>query len=89
MYSRLRDMLKLGDDTVESALVDRDFNSADLFFEEREGAFAKRVTTYIRGLRRATGEELRRSPRENKSKLKELIEQAKQTIVIVDAILKS
>ncbi len=87
---RLRDMLKLGDDTVESALVDRDFNSADLFFEERrEGAFAKRVTTYIRGLRRATGEELRQNPRENKSKLKELIEQAKQTIVIVDAILKS
>ena len=57
-------MLKLGDDTVESALVDGDFNSADLFFEERrEGAFAKRVTTYIRGLRRATGEELGNLPR--------------------------
>jgi hypothetical protein len=46
----LRDMLKLGDECVESALVDRDFDSAEMQFEQkREGTFAKRVASYTRG----------------------------------------
>src|SRR5947208_2576415 len=82
---RLRDMLKLSDEAIEGALIDRDFDSADLFFEERrEGVLAKRIGSYIRGLKRVTGEELSQSPRENKAKLQELIAQAKKTIVLVD-----
>lgn len=86
---RLRDMLKLGDDGVESALVDRDFDSADLQFEEkREGTFAKRVASYTRGLKRVTGDELGQNPKENKSKVVELIDQAKKTVLLLDALLK-
>lgn len=76
---RLREMLKLEDESVESALVDRDFDAADVFFEEkREGTFAKRVASYTRGLKRVTGDELGQNPHENKSKVTELITQAKK-----------
>jgi hypothetical protein len=86
---RLRDMLKLRDENIESALVDRDFDSADLFFEEkRKGALAKRIASYTRGLKRITSDELADNPKENKAKLTELIEQAKKTIVFIDALLK-
>lgn len=86
---RLRDMLKLGDENVESALLDRDFDSADLQFEEkREGSFAKRVASYTRGLKRVTGDELGENPKENKTKVLDLIEQAKKTLLLLDALLK-
>lgn len=86
---RLRDMLKLEDGDVESALLDRDFDSADLFFEEkREGDFAKRIASYTRGLKRATSDELGDNPRENKARLTELIEQARKTLILVEALLK-
>ena len=85
---RLRDMLKLKDETIEGALKDRDFDSADLLFEERrEGTFAKRIASYTRGLKRATTDELTNNPRENKTKLTELIEQATKTIKLLDALL--
>jgi hypothetical protein len=87
---RLRDMLKLGDEAVEGALVDRDFDSADLLFEEkRAGAFAKRVASYTRGLKRATTDELADNPKENKTQLSQLATQTKNTLVLVDAILKA
>ncbi len=86
---RLRDMLKLEDESVESALLDRDFDSADLQFEEkREGTFAKRVASYTRGLKRVTGDELGENPKENKAKILDLIEQAKKTLLLLDALLK-
>jgi hypothetical protein len=87
---RLRDMLKLRDETIDGALIDRDFDSADLLFEEkRAGTFAKRVAQYIRGLKRATTDELADNPKENKTQLNRLIVQAKSTLVLVDAILRS
>jgi len=86
---RLRDMLKLEDESIQSALVDRDFVSADLQFEEkREGSFAKRVASYTRALKRVTGEELGEDPQENKAKVLELIEQAKKILIILEALLK-
>ena len=86
---RLRDMLKLGEESVESALNDRDFDSADLLFEERrEGTFAKRVAGYTRGLSRVTGAELGENPREIKTRLLKLLEQTQKTVRLVDALLK-
>jgi len=86
----LRDMLKLEDESIESALLDRDFDSADLQFEgKREGTFAKRVASYTRGLRRVTGDELEENPKENKAKINELIEQGKKTLLLLDALLKA
>jgi hypothetical protein len=85
----LRDMLKLGDEGVESALVDRDFDSAEMQFEQkREGTFAKRVASYTRGLKRVTGEELSQTPKENKAKVSELLAQAQKTLVLLDALIK-
>jgi AraC-like DNA-binding protein len=85
----LRDMLKIGDEGIESALLDRDFDSADLQFEEkREGTFAKRVASYTRGLKRVTGDELGQNPKENKAKVLELVDQAKKTLLLLDALLK-
>jgi AraC-like DNA-binding protein len=86
---RLREMLKLEDESIESALTDRDFDSADLLFEEkREGTFAKRLASYTRGLKRVTGDELGQNPKENKRKLTELIDQATKTKLLVEALLK-
>jgi hypothetical protein len=86
---RLRDMLKLHDEGIESALLDRDFNSADLQFEEkREGTFAKRVASYTRGLKRVTGEELSQNPKEIKAKVQELTDQAKNVLLLLDALIK-
>jgi predicted DNA-binding antitoxin AbrB/MazE fold protein len=85
----LRDMLKLGDEGVESALVDRDFDSAEMQFEQkREGTFVKRVASYTRGLKRVTGEELSQTPKENKAKVSELLAQAQKTLVLLDALIK-
>jgi hypothetical protein len=82
-------MLKLEDESVESALLDRDFDSADLQYEEkREGTFAKRVASYTRGLKRVTGEELGENPSENKAKVVALIEQANKTLLLLGALLK-
>ena len=86
---RLREMLKLEDEGVESALTDRDFDSADLLYEgKREGTFAKRIASYTRGLKRVTGDELGENPKENKAKLTDLIEQANKTMLLLDALLK-
>lgn len=86
---RLREMLKLDDENIQSALIDRDFDSADLLFEEkREGTFAKRLASYTRGLKRVTGDELNDNPKENKKKLNELIDQAKNTMLLLDAVIK-
>jgi hypothetical protein len=86
----LRDMLKLRDENIESALMENDFDAADLLFEEkRKGALAKRIASYTRGLKRITSEDLADSPKENKARLTELIEQARKTIVLLDALLRS
>jgi hypothetical protein len=86
---RLRDMLKLRDQSIEDALEDREFDSADLLFEEkREGTFAKRIASYTRGLKRVTSDELSESPRDNKTKLTELVEQAQKLIILLDALLR-
>lgn len=84
---RLRDMLKLGDPLIEDALHDRDFDSAEILFEERkEGTFAKRIASYTRGLKRVTSDELSENPNENRKRLDELIKQAQKTIKILEAL---
>jgi hypothetical protein len=86
---QLRDMLKLRDQSIQDALDDRDFDSADLLFQEKkEGDFAKRIASYTRSLKRVTSDELTDNPRENKTRLTELIEQAKTTIKMLDPFLK-
>jgi hypothetical protein len=84
---RMRDMLKLEDEGIDNALLDRDFDSADLQFDgKREGSFAKRVASYTRGLKRVTGDELGENPKENKAKINELIEQSRKTLTILEAL---
>jgi len=86
---RLRDMLKLDDESISNAILDHDFKSADVLFEERrEGTFAKRVAAYTRGLKRVTTDELSQNPKENKARVKELIDQAQYTLILVEAALK-
>jgi hypothetical protein len=86
---RLRDMLKLRDDMIEEALLDKDFDSADLLFEERrQGVLAKRIASFTRSLKRVTSDELEDNPVETKAKLNELIEQARKTILLLDALTK-
>lgn len=60
---KLRDMLKLNDPLVEEALQDSNFNSAEILYEERkEGELSKKITSFIRMLRRTSTEELTESP---------------------------
>jgi hypothetical protein len=59
-----------------------------MFEEKREGTFAKRVASYTRGLKRVTGDELGKNPKENKLKVVELIDQAEKTVLLLDALLK-
>ena len=73
----LKDMLDLDDPDIKEALDAREFETADALFEQRkEGKFAKRVKSYVRGLRNATSAELQEGARENRARLDELIEQA-------------
>jgi hypothetical protein len=86
---RLRDMLKLKDESIEGALTDRDFDSADLLFEERkEGTFAKRISSYTRGLKRVTAEELTENTIEIRLRLNELIQQAERIALLLKGMLK-
>jgi hypothetical protein len=86
---QLKDMLKLKDPSIEAALEDREFDSAELLFrEKRQGDFSKRILAYINGLKRVTTEELTERARENKTHLNQLIEQAQKIIKLLDALLK-
>lgn len=74
---RLRDIIKLSDPDVLGALSDRHFDEAELLYEsKKEGEFAKRLTSYIRGLKRATVSDLRKNPTENQRLLRQLVEEA-------------
>lgn len=85
---KLREMLKLQDSVVLEALEDKDFETAELLFEERkEGSFARRIGSYTKGLRRVTTAELGDNPDENKARLDDLIAQAQKTIRLIDALL--
>lgn len=84
----LRDMLKLKDESIESAIEDRDFVAAAVMFEDKkEGSFVKRVAAFTRTLKRVTGDELEANPAESKAKLLELSEQVKKTVRLLDALL--
>jgi len=87
---RLRDMLKLEDEEIEGALLDRDFDAADISYEQkREGTFAKRVASFTRTLKRVTGEELQTNTAENIARLRELEDQVKLTSKILTALSRS
>ncbi|CAD6876208.1 hypothetical protein [Methylomonas fluvii] len=47
---RLRDMLKLDDVTIEESLIDRDFKSAEILFEERKEGLCPRKSPALRGV---------------------------------------
>lgn len=85
---KLRDMLKLGEASIEEALEARDFKSANLLYEERrEGNFAKRIANYTRGLKNVNADEISHNPGENKRKITQLIEQAKIILKLLDALV--
>lgn|SRR3990167_570588 len=86
---RLRDVLKLEDEAIQEALLDRDFDSADLLYEQKkEGDFAKRVASYTRALKRVTANELQSNSRENLRKLDELLAQVEVTIALTKTFSK-
>jgi hypothetical protein len=86
---RLRDMLRLGDEDIMGAVLDRQFETADMLFEDRkQGVFAKRIQSYIRGVRRATTSELAQNPEENQNLLKQLQIAAQTAIDLIDGILR-
>jgi hypothetical protein len=75
----LRDMLKLGDEDIVGALADKQFDSAELLYEDRRtGKLAKRLTSYIRSLRRISASELMQDAKEHKRLLDELIAQSQR-----------
>jgi hypothetical protein len=49
---------------------------------------AKRIASFTRSLKRVTSDELEDNPVETKAKLNELIEQARKTILLLDALTK-
>lgn len=77
----LRDILKLSDRDIDECLIDKDFETANNLYQERkEGDFAKRLRSYIRGIRNVTSAELSENAVENTKRLKELIKQAENTL---------
>lgn len=86
---QLRDMLKLDDDIVVGALEDRDFDRAELLFHERrEGAFTRRISSYVRGLRRVTSEELMQNPKQIKVALDDLTNESQKILKLVEGFLR-
>lgn len=83
---RLRDILRLEDASIEEAILDRDFKSAEIIFEERkEGTLAKKIGQFARTLKRAPTEELISSP-EVLEKLKELQKQVEKMLKVTEAL---
>lgn len=83
---RLREMLKLEDSSVLEALSDRDFRSAEIFFEERkEGELPKKIAMFTRTLKRTTTDDLTESP-ETQQKLEELKVQVTKMLAIINAL---
>jgi hypothetical protein len=83
---RLREMLKLEDSSVLEALSDRDFRSAEIFFEERkEGELPKKIAMFTRTLKRTTTDDLTESP-ETQQKLEELKIQVTKMLAIINAL---
>ncbi|WP_127646221.1 hypothetical protein [Pseudomonas putida] len=83
---RLREMLKLEDSSVLEALADRDFRSAEIFFEERkEGELSKKIAMFIRTLKRTPTDDLIESP-ETKQKLEELKGQVTRMLAVINAL---
>lgn len=82
---RLRDMLKIEDESIEEALLDRDFKNAEILYEERkEGTLARKLATFTRSLKRTTSDDLN-SP-ETKEKLEELLAQVQRMLKVIDAL---
>lgn len=83
---RLREMLKLEDSSVLEALGDRDFRSAEIFFEERkEGELPKKIAMFTRTLKRTTTDDLTESP-ETQQKLEELKVQVTKMLAVINAL---
>ncbi|AJG19138.1 hypothetical protein RR42_m1741 [Cupriavidus basilensis] len=83
---RLRDMLRLEDPTIVESLLDRDFKSAEILFEERkEGALPKKIASFTRTLKRTTTEDLTDSP-ETEARLLELHKQVTKMLSMIKAL---
>lgn len=84
---RLRDMLSLNDPLVEEALMDRNFKSAEIIFEERrEGLLPKRLLQMLKTLKRTTTEDLQNQPDETEAALTELGSQVARMLKIIKAL---
>lgn len=84
---RLRDMLTLGDHLVEEALVDRDFKSAEILFEERkEGELPKKLISITKALKRTTADDLQSEPKATEDALTELAAQVNKMLKLVRAL---
>jgi hypothetical protein len=89
VVKQFREMLKLDDDLVTGALEDGEFERAELLFHERrEGAFTSRVSSYVRGLRRVTTEELSQNPKQIRAALIELTKEVEKVLRMVDGFLR-
>jgi hypothetical protein len=86
---RLRDILKLDDDSINAALLDRAFDDADIIYEQiKEGSFSKRIASYIRAMKRVTSDDLIHNAKENGIRLRELAEQVEITLTMLNALTK-
>lgn len=84
---RLRDMLTLGDPRVEEALLEREFKSAELLYEERkEGELPKKLASIVKGLKRTTTDELQSEPEATEAALTLLAAQVDKMLRLVRAL---
>jgi hypothetical protein len=85
-----KEMLSLGDEEIEAALLNKEFAAAEALYEERkEGSIEKRLTQYTKALRRLTLVELQKNPDSTKECLELLRDAVTSTLVAVDAIISS
>ncbi len=86
---QLRDILKINDQEIVSAIEERDFEHALLLFEDRkDGKFAQRVKSFTNSIRRVPMSDLEENPEENIAVLESLIKQIQRTISALTGIIK-
>ncbi|MDO3517750.1 hypothetical protein [Ralstonia pseudosolanacearum] len=83
---RLRDMLRLDDAIINESLLDRDFKSAEILYEERkEGELSKKISSFTRTLKRTTTEDLIQTA-DVEERLKELQAQVETMLKFIKAL---
>ena len=84
---KLHAMLKLDDEDVAGALGDKQFDVAEMLYEDRkEGTFAKRLQSFIRALKRTTVTDLEHNSEQNKELLTELQKQSAKLLRTIEGV---